>query len=183
MKLNTLRSVALAITLTLTAATRAADLGPATAAVLKAFGGAATYSHCTGFSDAIPELFLAYDQAGAVVAGAALRSFKTYELVTSLVVVRKENGKYVITEAAIPDIAKVKDPQKQEKVLSAIKGSAGRVVRDETGNWVKVDAVTGATRYQQRIYASFDMMAKKIVEQIEAKPTWERQPLPAAGKE
>lgn len=182
MRSTTLPAFALSIALTLATALRAADLGP-TAAVLKAFAGAATYSHRSGFSDAIPDLFLAYDQAGAVVAGAALREFKTYEQVTSLVVVRKGSGKYTITEAAIPDIAKIKDPKKQEKVLGAIKGSSGKVVKDETGAWVKVDAVTGATRYQKRIYASFDLMARKIVEQIEANPTWERQPLPAAAKE
>jgi hypothetical protein len=175
-------TLSLAVFLTLTTGLRAADPG-LTAAVLKAFAGAATYSHCAGFSEAIPDLYLAYDQAGAVMGGAALRSFKTYELVTSLVVVRKLNGKYGITEAAIPDIAKIKDLKKQQKVLGVIKGSSGRVVKDETGAWLKVDAVTGATRYQQRIYSSFDLMARKIVEQIEANPAWERLPLPTAGKD
>ncbi len=182
MKPSLLPVLAVALTLTLTAAVPPDDTA-ATAAVLKAFAGAAAYSHRSGFSDSIPDLFLAYDQAGTPVAGAALRSFKTYELVTSLVVVRKEGGKYTITEAAIPDIAKVKDVKKQEKVLSAIRGSSGHVVKDETGKWAKVDAVTGATRYQQRIYASFDMMAKKIVEQMDANPSWAHQPLPAAAKE
>jgi hypothetical protein len=182
MKLSILSAFAVALTLAL-APVRAEDDPGTTAAVLKAFAGAATYSHRSGFSDSIPDLFLAYDQAGVPVAGAALRSFKTYEVVTSLVVVRKEGATYTITDAAIPDIAKVKDAKKQEKVLSAIQGSAGHVVRSGDGKWVKVDAVSGATRYQQRIYASFDMMAKKIVEQIEANPAWERLPLPAAGKE
>lgn len=182
MKPILLPTLTLITVLTLASATRADD--PAlTAAVLRAFAGAATYSHCADFSEAIPDLYLAYDETGAAVAGAALRSFKTYEEVTSMVVVRRDKAVYTITQADIPDIAKVRNAEKQEKVLSAIKGTSGRVVKDASCAWLKVDAVTGATRYQKRIYASFDLMARKIVEQMEAKPAWERHPLPAAGKD
>jgi hypothetical protein len=157
---------------------------PAQAALSALAGaGAVTYSHKPKYSEAIDDLFLGYDAAGKPVAGAALREFKTYERVTALIVVQAADGAFVVRTADIPDLAVIKSPEKREKVAGAITSITGKTVRDAAGKDITVDAVSGATRYQTRIYSSFNVMARAIVSEIGRNPgEWEKKPLPAAGK-
>jgi len=147
------------------------------AAVLKSLRGAVAYSHKANYSEAIPDMYLAYDKEGKVVAGAAVRAFKTYADVTSLLVVRRQGTTCVAETADIPDVQVIQDAGKRQRVTDAVKSMAGKVLRDHNGNLVTVDAVSGATKYQARIYANFNMMAAKIIEAMEANPAWEKKPL------
>ncbi len=150
---------------------------PTQAAALKALAGTAAYSHKAPYSEAISDLYLGYDATGGVVRAVALRVFKTYETVTAMAVVTRQEGAYVVTQTEVPDIAVIKSADKQRKVLDAIKSIAGRKVRDADGTLHTIDAVTGATRYNSRIYASYDLMAKKAIEEMERSPDWPRVPL------
>jgi len=147
-----------------------------------ASAGAVTYSHRPKYSDAIDDLFLGYDAAGKPVTGAALREFKTYEKVTAMLAVQAADGAFVIRSAEIPDIGVIKNAEKQNKVTGAIRSVTGKTVRDASGKEITVDAVTGATRYQKRIYSSFNLMARAIVAEINRNASdWEKKPVPAAG--
>lgn len=145
---------------------------------IEALAGSTLYSSKLPFSKTIDAMYLGYDKSGKAGIGVAMRYFKTYEKVTAMLVVRRENGKYVVTRADIPDITLIKNEKKQKNVMAAIKGVVDKVVRDEKGQSHKIDAVTGATRYQKRIYLSFDIMAKNLIENMENPPDWARQPLP-----
>ncbi|OVE81305.1 hypothetical protein BVY04_03505 [bacterium M21] len=142
--------------------------------LIRSFTGAHSYSKNEKFSIAIPKVYLAYDKDGKPIMGAAMRTYKTYKKVTSLLVVTKKNGIYVVTEADIPDIHLIKGEDKRKVVLDGARTVIGRTVKDKEGKLVKVDAVTGATRYVKRIFANYDLMARKIIEQMEADPTWEK---------
>jgi len=139
---------------------------------VKALGDVASYSHKADYSPAVSDVYLGYDAKGNVVSGAALRSIKTYAVVNGLVAVKQKEGQWVISSAVIPDIARIKDPAKQQKVTDAIKEFSGTTVKDSSGNLKKVDAVTGATRYQENIYLYFNLLAKTVVEEIEKNPDW-----------
>lgn len=139
---------------------------------IKALGNVASYSHKEDYSPAVRDVYLGYDADGKVVSGAAMRAIKTYSTVNGLVAVRKKDGKWIIDSATIPDISRIKDSTKQQKVLDAIREFSGSTVKDEDGNLQKVDAVTGATRYQESIYLYFNLLAKTAVEEIEKNPDW-----------
>jgi len=144
---------------------------------IKALGDVASYSHKENYSPAVKDVYLGYDAAGNAVAGAATRAIKTYSTVNGLVSVRKQGGQWVIASATIPDIALIKNDEKQQKVLNAIKDFSGSTVKDAEGNLQKVDAVTGATRYQESIYLYFNLLAKTAVEEIGKNPDWPKTPV------
>lgn len=144
---------------------------------IKALGDIAAYSHKSGYSPAVSDVYLGYDAQGNVISGAAMRSIKTYSVVNGLVAVSGKDGQWVISTAAIPDIARITDPAKQKKVTDAIKEFAGTTVKDASGNLKKVDAVTGATRYQESIYLYFNLLAKTAVEEIGKNPDWPKTPV------
>ncbi|MCC7300962.1 MAG: hypothetical protein IT583_07770 [Verrucomicrobia bacterium] len=144
---------------------------------IKSLGDISSYSHKEGYSPAVSDVYLGYDAQGNVISGAAMRSIKTYATVNGLVAVTKKDGQWVISSASIPDIARIKEPAKQQKVTDAIKAFSGSTVKDANGNLQKVDAVTGATRYQESIYLYFNLLAKTVVEEIEKNPDWAKTPL------
>ena len=146
-------------------------------AALSSLSGADSYSVKSPYSQAIDEMYLGYDKDGKPNVGAALRKFKTYKVVYALLVVEKQNGKFVVKKADIPDISLITGKDKQDKVLKAASDFSGKTVKESSGNMVRVDAVTGATRYYSAIYATFNLMAEKIVEEMEKNPPWERKKL------
>lgn len=144
---------------------------------IKALGDVASYSHKENYSPAVSDVYLGYDADGKAVSAAAVRPIKTYATVNGLVAVSKKDGRWVISTASFPDIARIKDPAKQQKVTSTINKFSGSTVKDEDGNLQKVDAVTGATRYQESIYLYFNLLAKTAVEEIEKNPDWPKIPV------
>lgn len=153
--------------------------GPATAAALKALEGMAAYSQKTPYSEAISDLFLGYDAAGKPQMAVVLRSFKTYEKVTAMVVVREKAGEYVVERADIPDADVITKPDKRKLVTDAITSIQGKTVKSAAGDVSGIDAVAGATRYQARIYASFDLMVRAALTELAANPEWPRTVLAA----
>lgn len=145
---------------------------------VKALGNVSFYSHKTGYSPAVSDVYLGYDAQGNIISGAAVRPIKTYATINGLVAVTKKEGQWVISNASIPDIARITDPVKQQKVTASIKKFTGTTVKDSSGNLKKVDAVTGATRYQENIYLYFNLLAKTAVEEIEKNPDWPKTALP-----
>lgn len=161
----------------------AAEVSTPQQAALAALDGMASYSHKEPYSEAISDLFLGYDADGKPHVAVALRSFKTYEKVTAMVVVREKDGAFVVERADIPDAATIKATDKREKVTGAIQAITGKTVRTASGEASGIDAATGATRYQARIYASFDLMVKAALAELDANPEWPRTALatPATG--
>ena len=137
----------------------------------------ATYSVNKKYSKSIPIIYLGYDKDGKVTQGVAMRSFKTYKTVTALISLKRVGDKIVVDTVDIPDIGKIKEMKKQEKVLSALRGMSGTVVWQEKANQQKIDAVTGATRYQKRIYLYMDKMSKALVKEMNSDPGWPRKPV------
>lgn len=149
----------------------------AKAAALKSLDGMAAYSHKSPYSDAISDLYLGYNATGKVERAVVLRSFKTYEKVTAMVVVAEKAGEYVVDRADIPDADVIKNTEKRKIVTDAITSVQGKTVKNAAGEVSGVDAVTGATRYRARIYASFDLMVRAALTELAANPDWPRTSL------
>ena len=133
---------------------------------------AASFSEKTPYSPTVQTVFLSYDADGNINRAIALRAFKSYEWVTAMVVVERKGDTFVVAHAEIPDIGRIAKPEKQQKVIGAIKSVQGRTVRNEAGTYKKIDAVTGATRYHKRIYLYFDKMAAALVAEMVKNPDW-----------
>jgi hypothetical protein len=142
---------------------------------IKALGDIASYSHKEGYSESVSDVYLGYDAAGKVVSGAAMRAF--YRNLTGLVAVTQKDGQWVISNASIPNIASLKGAGKQKKMTDIIKNFPGSTVKDSSGALQQVDAVTGATRYSESVYSSFNLLARTAVEEIEKNPDWQKTPV------
>ena len=70
-----------------------------------------------------------------------------------------------------------KKSAKRKRVTDAITSLQGRKVRNAAGDVSGIDAVTGATRYHARIYASFDLMVRAALKEMDADPEWPRTAL------
>ena len=65
---------------------------------------------------------------------------------------------------------------KKKKVVKAINLVPGTKVK-EAGKIKGIDAMTGATRYQKRLYANFELLSRKIIEHMDAPPAWPKKPM------
>lgn len=139
-------------------------------AVMKNLSGAREVAHLQKFSRAISDVYLAFDARGKVTRGIALRRFKTYETVTAMLILEHNEKGFVAIKAEIPDISIIKKAKKRTKVLRAINAFAGKVIQKKNGPLYRVDAVSGATRYQKRIYATLNLLAKKLVAVMQNPP-------------
>jgi len=145
-------------------------------AALDSLSGAVSYSVKSPYSQAIDDVYLGYDKGGKPNMGVALRKFKTFQVVYALLVIEKQGEKFVVKNATIPDISLINDKEKQDNVMKAASDFSGKTVKEASG-MVRVDAVSGATPYYKAIYATFNLMAAKIVEEMEKNPPWEKQAL------
>ncbi len=146
---------------------------------IKALGDIAAYSQKGGASPAVDDIYLGYDAAGKVVSAAVAGPVKTYAPVNGIVAVSQKDGQWVVREAVIPDIARIKNPAKKQKATDAIKEFSGSTVKGTDGSLKQVDAVTGATPYLDAVYISFNLLARTAVETAEQNPDW---PKTAASK-
>ena len=134
-------------------------------------------SHKSDYSESISDLYLGYDDQGNIQKGAAVRTFKSYEKITAVLVIEKKDGNYVISFVDIPDMNTIKEADKLENVKKAVSDFQNKILKDASGNKNKVDAVGGATRYFSNIYTTLNMMGNKIIEEIENKPQWPKSDL------
>jgi len=148
------------------------------AAAFKALGPAVRYSVKTPYSQTVEAVYLGYDADGNVTTGVALRKFKTYKRITAMLVMQPDGKKYVAKDAGFPDIHLIKGEEKQKTVLSVVKDLPGKTLRGEGGTVHPIDAVTGATRYTKQVFLTFDVMAKALLETMDAPPDWPRQEMP-----
>lgn len=144
---------------------------------IKALGDVASYSHKDGYSKSVSDIYLGYDATGKIVSAAVTGSVKTYAPVNGVVAVTQKDGQWVISNASIPDIARIKDPAKLQKATAAVKEFSGSTVKASDGSLKQVDAVTGATRYQESIYTGFNLLARAAVEAAEGNPDWPKTPV------
>jgi len=140
--------------------------------VKEVFKGLKSYSQKTPYSKAILDMGLGKTQEDKIQKGYALRQFKTYEKITALVVVEKKDEGFVIIKAGFLDLNKIKDDKKKEIILNAAKSFKGKLIKENKKTFSKIDAVSGATRYHMRIYATLNLLAKKIIEEMEKNPDW-----------
>ena len=145
--------------------------------VLKAMRGVVSLRQNLDYSRSINDMYLGYDAAGDAVVGVASRRFKSYEKINVATVVRRKAGELVIGDVLVPDIGVIKKPEKQAKVLEAVKAAVGKTVETTDGELQTVDAVSGATRYHKRVTTTINFLAKAIVTEMKAVPDWPERPL------
>lgn len=145
--------------------------------ILNYFKGLNKYSHKSKYSKTITDMYLAFGNDSQPEMGAAYKKFKTYKKVTALLIIEKQNGDYVVRDALIPDIAIIKDAEKQKTVRNAVHSFKGKVIQQKGKKFKKIDAITGATRYHNLIYATLNLLAKKIISEMEKNSDWAKTSL------
>jgi len=143
-----------------------------TAKINDIFKGLKSYSRKAPYSKAILDMGLGKDQDNKIQKGVALRQFKTYEKITVVVVVEKKDEGFVIIKVDFLDLEKIKDQKKKEIIKKAASFFEGKIIKKNKQNFSRVDAVSGATRYHKRIYATLNLLAKKIIEEMGKNPDW-----------
>ena len=128
----------------------------------------AMYVEHSPYSKTIPHLYVGYSKDGQVEQGIAMRGFKTYKWLTAMIVVKPDGDNLVVSDALIPDIKRVKKADKQAKVLSALTDIKQTIVHAAGDGQQTIDAITGATRYNKRIYLYYDRMAEALVGEMTA---------------
>ncbi len=126
----------------------------------------------------IAYLGLGYAAGGQTpVEGVAVGPIKTYANVTGIVLVRKVGEEYQIAQVLIPDLDKVRDPEKRQKAEAALEHLQGQTVKSATEPEQSLDALTGATKLANAIVGSFSALAQTVAKEIAANPDWPLQPL------
>ena len=128
----------------------------------------AMYVEHSPYSKTIPHLYVGYSADGKVEQGIAMRGFKSYAWLTAMIVVKPDGDNLVVSDALIPDIKRVKKADKQAKVLSALTDIKQTIVHAAGDGQQTIDAITGATRYNKRIYLYYDRMAEALVGEMTA---------------
>jgi hypothetical protein len=126
----------------------------------------ATYVAHAPYSSSIPHLFIGYSADGKPEPGIALRGFKTYKWVTAMIVVKWDGDNLVVSDALIPDIARIKKTDKQNKVLAALTAIKSRIIHTPADGHQTIDAVSGATRYNKRIYLYYNRMSEALIKEM-----------------
>ena len=139
--------------------------------------GAVSYSMNESYGAGIKAMYLGYDAAGKPIAGAALRSTKSYKQINTLIAVARKGGRYAIQNAEVTNMSKL-PKRPQELTNEALADIRGTEFKDAADAKSLVDSVTGATKYYKAIYVSYSLMASKIIGEMNKNPDWERIPLP-----
>lgn len=168
------RTAAILSSILLCACARAGDFDQF---AVQALGDIAAYSHKTGYSPAVSDVYIGYSADGQIVSASAMREIKTYSTVNGLVAVSQKDGRWIVSKTSVPDVARIKDQIKRQNVLSAARAFSGRTVKDTSGGLQTVDAVTGATPYQESVYLGFNLLARTAVEAAETGPDWPKTPV------
>jgi len=164
--------------LVLAASLQAGDAPAAAVIRLLRDGGAVSYADKVPYGGGIAAMYLGYDASGAPVVGVATRQTKTYRESLAVVSVAAAEGGFRIAAAEIPEIGQFHG-KSQDYARETLRDIAGRTLADEAAARGLVDTVTGATKYRQAIYVSYSLMASRIIREMQAKPDWQRQALPA----
>ena len=153
------------------------DTVPIVKSLLKE-NGVVTYSRKKNFSKTISDIYLGYDKSDKLIVAVAVRSFKAYEKVTGIIVVKNEPNDVVkVVSAKIPNKQAIDDKEKLDKVLIALTNITGKVLKEHNGKIHKIDAVSGATTYHKKIYTNFNTMARIAIKELAKKPNWPRKKL------
>lgn len=143
--------------------------------ILEDFYGMNKYSFKRNYSDKISDVYLAYDEKDNIQRAAAVRRFRSYTLITAILVIEKLTEGYMIRNVIIPDIYKVKERRKSKKLLRSINKYMLKDFLDaEEGH---VDVVSGATVYHSALYTTLNLLLDTIVKEIEKNPGWKKIPL------
>ncbi len=151
------------------------DVDKDVARLLKS-AGAVTVARKNPYGGGIDSMHIGFDADGKAVVGVALRQTKTYAEAMAIVAVTPAVDGYVIKAAEIPEVGTFHG-KSQEYAKDALKGIAGRSLKDSKAARGMVDAVSGATQYYKAIYVSYALMASKVIDELSASPDWIRESL------
>ena len=139
--------------------------------------GAVQYAEKSPYGAGIASMALGYDAEGNLVAGVASRETATYYKTMTYVTVVREGDEFKIQSMNALAVADFHG-KSREYAEGAMKEVSGKVLADSAAAKGLVDAVSGATPQLKAIYVSAALMASKVIDELNAGPDWERNPLP-----
>lgn len=139
--------------------------------------GAVQYAQKVPYGAGIAEMLLGYDAEGKSIAAVASRETATYQKTMTYVTVVREGDGFKIQSMDAPDVAAFHG-KSRDYAEGAMKDVSGKTLADAASARGLVDAVSGATPQLKAIYVSASLMASKMIDELNANPSWERKPLP-----
>jgi hypothetical protein len=155
----------------------AKDKTEATVISLLQESGATQYSVNNEYGGGLEKLYLGYDSADKPIVGIATRMTKTYEQVLTIIAVVPEEGGYKISKAVLPEGTTLSG-KPNSLTLDALEDITGKTFENEAETKGLVDATSEATKYLKQIYVSYSLMAKNVIKELKANPTWTKTAVP-----
>ncbi len=138
------------------------------------FTGLDYYKSKVPYSGSIGGVYLGYTADGSAEKGLAFVQEKIYEKITVIVEVENSDGDFIVNNIEIPDINRIKDENKRKLLIKAGEDFRGKVIRGKNDEPEKIDAVTGATRFNKKMYETVNMLTENLIKEMESSPPWKK---------
>jgi IMP dehydrogenase/GMP reductase len=130
--------------------------------------GAATYM-------VLPDnTYIGFSKENKPVVAVNSKEFKSYSVITICVAVKKSGDNFIISDAKVKDLDKIKDKKKNDNVKSAVNDIKGKQIFSPKQKHMKIDAITGATRYHNAVYLNGNILSKELLEKLQKNPKPEK---------
>jgi len=114
--------------------------------------------------------YIGFSKENKPIVAVNSKKFKSYSVITICIAVKKEGDGFIISDAKITDLNKIKDKKKRDNVTSAIADIKGQQIVTEKKQYKNIDAITGATRYHSAVYESGNLLAKDLMASLQKNP-------------
>jgi len=114
--------------------------------------------------------YIGFSKDNKPVVAVKSKKFKSYSAITMCLAVKKTADGFIISDAKITDLNKIKDKKKNDNVTNAIADLKGKKIVTEKEQYKNIDAITGATRYHTAVYENGNLLAKNLMATLQKNP-------------
>jgi hypothetical protein len=114
--------------------------------------------------------YIGFSKENKPIVAVSSKKFKSYSVITICLAVKKTDDGFMISDAKITDLNKIKDKKKNDNITNAIADLKGKQIATEKEQYKNIDAITGATRYHTAVYENGNLLAKKLMEILQKNP-------------
>ncbi len=118
--------------------------------------------------------YIGFSKENKPVVAVKSKEFKSYSVITICVAVQKTGDNFIISDAKVKDLDKIKDKTKNDNVKSAINDIKGKQIFSPKQKHMEIDAITGATRYHNAVYLNGNLLSKELLEKLQKNPKPEK---------
>jgi len=114
--------------------------------------------------------YIGFSKENKPIVAVKSKGFKSYSHITICIAVKKVGDSFIISDAKIKDLDKIKNKKKNDNVVNAIADIKGKKIASPKQEYKNIDAVTGATRYHSAVYENGNLLAKDLLASLQKNP-------------